>query len=749
MLQNYNLARKLILYSGSEMRWFPIADLPCHRHDTISQIKLNINPKAFFMVIPFIKDLRHWINQECGIYTSSNGDSDNTNEYIKQCEQENLHHQSSLRCQKIIYKNNTRKINIQEKLFGVDQQTSSFIRNGTYKQRKNSSKIIANLTPQTIDEQQISSTNIFQKQLSIQDTIQKHFSTILKNDSITVTDNTSITETILMRENNSTIINNISNTTQLTPPMSNDDENKRPLSVKNHKGKRSSCSLTTPFRILTRDQPDELYTQLKIPETNNNVNHISDKSQRHRRRTGRHLNNDITSHKLQEPFFNLTNDTFQFSGPRCWTQFRLNRSEVLGICMANTKEVCDSFPSIMIVAILSSFVIAIFIVGLAISYYHKQRKKQSNDSSYSITRYWRRQLASTSCDNLNSSLITNNKQSYPIVNETTSIIKNSFSWPEASMLHRQDQEQIKCSSTISSSALSYSLTMEHITEPASLTFGLRWNEITKSLFVRVVSARDLFIYRRHRQPLVIDSYVRIELIFTSIENTNPKKFPSMRTHIIKKNAYPIYDELFEFTNLEQINDDNYSIVFTISTYDTFTRDEIVGEVIFPIKFNILDSTEMTFTQNLTTLHKQLSNQELGQMLISLCYQPTDSSVTIIVLKAANLPRIGTTRLINPYFKIYMFYKNQRIFKKRSTIKRTTQTPVYNECFTFHIPNNDIENIYFDIILFDYDNHMKHEAIGTCSIGKEMNQHWNDVCHRQITKQIAHWYQLKSYNESIH
>ncbi|CAF3832993.1 unnamed protein product [Rotaria sp. Silwood1] len=384
-----------------------------------------------------------------------------------------------------------------------------------------------------------------------------------------------------------------------------------------------------------------------------------------------------------------------------------------------------------------------------ISYYHKQRKKQSNDSSYSITRYWRRQLASTSCDNLNSSLITNNKQSYPIVNETTSIIKNSFSWPEASMLHRQDQEQIKCSSTISSSALSYSLTMEHITEPASLTFGLRWNEITKSLFVRVVSARDLFIYRRHRQPLVIDSYVRIELIFTSIENTNPKTFPSMRTHIIKKNAYPIYDELFEFTNLEQINDDNYSIVFTISTYDTFTRDEIVGEVIFPIKFNILDSTEMTFTQNLTTLHKQLSNQELGQMLISLCYQPTDSSVTIIVLKAANLPRIGTTRLINPYFKIYMFYKNQRIFKKRSTIKRTTQTPVYNECFTFHIPNNDIENIYFDIILFDYDNHMKHEAIGTCSIGKEMNQHWNDVCHRQITKQIAHWYQLKSYKESIH
>ena len=93
----------------------------------------------------------------------------------------------------------------------------------------------------------------------------------------------------------------------------------------------------------------------------------------------------------------------------------------------------------------------------------------------------------------------------------------------------------------------------------------------------------------------------------------------------------------------------------------------------------------------------------------------------------------------------MSYKDQRIMKKRSTIKRTTQSPVYNECFTFHIPDNDIWNIHFDITLFDYDRHMKHEAIGTITIGTksdETDQHWTDVCQRQTTKQIAQWYQLK-------
>ena len=38
---------------------------------------------------------------------------------------------------------------------------------------------------------------ILEKQRSVQDTIQRHFSQILKNDSITVTDQTSMTETLM------------------------------------------------------------------------------------------------------------------------------------------------------------------------------------------------------------------------------------------------------------------------------------------------------------------------------------------------------------------------------------------------------------------------------------------------------------------------------------------------------------------------------------------------------------------------
>jgi hypothetical protein len=167
----------------------------------------------------------------------------------------------------------------------------------------------------------------------------------------------------------------------------------------------------------------------------------------------------------------------------------------------------------MVVTIISSLAIAIFIVGLAVSRYYTQRKKQINESSYSIARYCRRQHTSTSCDNMTPIPIQTNQQLHETINETTRIIKNSFSWPEATMLHQQEQS----SSTISSS----SSTDSTIIEPTLLTFSLRWDENIKSLFVRIINARDLFIHKRNRQPLIIDSYVRIKLLRISPETNTP------------------------------------------------------------------------------------------------------------------------------------------------------------------------------------------------------------------------------------
>ncbi|KAK2559283.1 m7GpppN-mRNA hydrolase [Acropora cervicornis] len=44
------------------INWFQINHLPSHKKDTVTRENLRLNPSAFFMVIPFVKNLKKWIS---------------------------------------------------------------------------------------------------------------------------------------------------------------------------------------------------------------------------------------------------------------------------------------------------------------------------------------------------------------------------------------------------------------------------------------------------------------------------------------------------------------------------------------------------------------------------------------------------------------------------------------------------------------------------------------------------------------
>eukprot|EP00794_Sanderia_malayensis_P009904 gene9904-10917_t len=48
----------------AEIKWFPIDALPVHKKDNTPRVKLGLSPNSFFMVQPFVKDLRKWISQK-------------------------------------------------------------------------------------------------------------------------------------------------------------------------------------------------------------------------------------------------------------------------------------------------------------------------------------------------------------------------------------------------------------------------------------------------------------------------------------------------------------------------------------------------------------------------------------------------------------------------------------------------------------------------------------------------------------
>nr|XP_058956380.1 m7GpppN-mRNA hydrolase-like [Pocillopora verrucosa] len=44
------------------IQWFYIDNLPAHKKDTVCRENMGLNPSAFYMVIPFVKNLRKWIS---------------------------------------------------------------------------------------------------------------------------------------------------------------------------------------------------------------------------------------------------------------------------------------------------------------------------------------------------------------------------------------------------------------------------------------------------------------------------------------------------------------------------------------------------------------------------------------------------------------------------------------------------------------------------------------------------------------
>lgn len=76
-------------------------------------------------------------------------------------------------------------------------------------------------------------------------------------------------------------------------------------------------------------------------------------------------------------------------------------------------------------------------------------------------------------------------------------------------------------------------------------------------------------------------------------------------------------------------------------------------------------------------------------MVSLCWQPGAARLTVVLLKARNLPRMDVTGLADPYVKIYLLMDGKRIAKKKTHVKKRTLSPVFNESFAFDIPTNEV------------------------------------------------------------
>ncbi|XP_018620955.2 synaptotagmin-9-like isoform X2 [Scleropages formosus] len=253
-----------------------------------------------------------------------------------------------------------------------------------------------------------------------------------------------------------------------------------------------------------------------------------------------------------------------------------------------------------------------------------------------------------------------------------------------------------------------------------LYFMLKYDLDLEQLIVKIHKALDLPAKDFSGSS---DPYVKIYLL--------PDRKTKHQTKVHRKTLNPVFDEVFLFP-VPYAELTSRKLHFSVYDFDRFSRHDIIGQVVVE---NLLELPDILSETRLCRdiQHVKTDNVDLGDLMFSLCYLPTAGRLTITIIKARNLKAMDITGA-----------SGRRLKKRKTSTKRNTLNPVYNEAIVFDVPPENIDQISLLIAVMDYDRVGHNEVIGVCRVGSEGDSlghhHWNEML-TYPRKPIAHWHPL--------
>ncbi|XP_077191075.1 synaptotagmin-6 isoform X2 [Paroedura picta] len=271
-----------------------------------------------------------------------------------------------------------------------------------------------------------------------------------------------------------------------------------------------------------------------------------------------------------------------------------------------------------------------------------------------------------------------------------------------------------------------------------INFSLKYDYENETLIVRILKAFDLPAKDLCGSS---DPYVKIYLL--------PDRKRKFQTRVHRKTLNPTFDECFQFpVPYEELT--NRKLHLSVFDFDRFSRHDMIGEVILENLFEASDlSRETSIWKDIQ--YATTESVDLGEIMFSLCYLPTAGRLTLTVIKCRNLKAMDITGYSDPYVKVSLLCDGRRLKKKKTTIKRNTLNPTYNEAIIFDIPPENMDQVSLLISVMDYDRVGHNEIIGVCRVANSAEglgrDHWNEML-AYPRKPIAHWHPLVEVKKSF-
>ncbi|XP_023289086.1 synaptotagmin 1 [Orussus abietinus] len=267
-----------------------------------------------------------------------------------------------------------------------------------------------------------------------------------------------------------------------------------------------------------------------------------------------------------------------------------------------------------------------------------------------------------------------------------------------------------------------------------LQYKLEYDFNATTLAVTVIQAEDLPALDMGGTS---DPYVKVYLL--------PDKKKKFETKVHRKTLSPVFNETFTFKGVPYADAMNKTLVFAIFDFDRFSKHDQIGEVKVPLCQVDLAQTIEEWRELQSVEGEGGQDNKLGDICFSLRYVPTAGKLTVVILEAKNLKKMDVGGLSDPYVKIALMQNGKRLKKKKTSIKKCTLNPYYNESFTFEVPFEQIQKVQLVVTVVDYDRIGTSEPIGKVILGYNASgtelRHWSDML-ASPRRPIAQWHTLK-------
>ncbi|XP_032547024.1 synaptotagmin-8 [Chiroxiphia lanceolata] len=264
-----------------------------------------------------------------------------------------------------------------------------------------------------------------------------------------------------------------------------------------------------------------------------------------------------------------------------------------------------------------------------------------------------------------------------------------------------------------------------------LQYSLEYNFRTQELKVGVKQAVEL---KAMDSGGTSDPYVIVYL------TSDMKK--RYETKVYRKTLNPIFNESFTF-QVPQAEVPESTLVMQIYDFNRFAKHDIIGEVRLPLASVNLQHVIEQWSE--LAAASKVEEEQLGEICFSLRYVPNTGKLTVLILEARKLKRMDSHGLSDPFVKVHLILNRKKWKKKKTSVKKNTLSPYFNEVFVFEVPFNQIQNVDVVISVWDHDKVTKNEPIGKLFLGCRATgnqlRHWSDMLSNP-RRPLAQWHILQ-------